>query len=282
MTLQRLPSKLLTVGHPAGHQAQPPGAATSDERVTIEIRGHRIGGGAFGLIGAAPRGLPSEVRLKIAQELAEHGATMLHDGSASQMDPVFEPQTERLELLAEMGRLTGLPVAGGLMDPAQLEGLMDVVDVVQVGAFQMQNYTLLKELGRIDRAVLLRRGAANTLDELLSAAEYVLSGGNNRVMLCERGIRTFERAYEATLDFAAIPILKERSSLPVLVDPSVARNQHHREVLSVAAAASGADGIVVELERNVGPFCEHVLQAASVSSAAREPIHAIGDRIPQA
>jgi 3-deoxy-7-phosphoheptulonate synthase len=146
----------------------------------------------------------------------------------------------------------------------------------------MQNYTLLKELGRIDRAVLLRRGAANTLDELLGAAEYVLSGGNERVMLCERGIRTFERAYEATLDFAAIPILKERSRLPVLVDPSVARNQQHRQALSVAAAASGADGIVVELVRDVGPFCEHLLRAASVSSAMREPTHSVGDRIPHA
>jgi len=253
----------------------------ANERVAIEVRGSRIGGGAFGLIGAAPRGLPSEVRLKIAQELADSGATMLHDGSASQTDPVFEPQAERLELLAEMRRLTGLPVAGGLMDPAQLEGLIEVVDVVQVGAFQMQNYALLKELGRIDRAVLLRRGAANTLDELLSAADYVLSGGNERVMLCERGIRTFERAYEATLDFAAIPILKERSSLPVLLDPSVARNHRHREALSVAAAASGADGIVVELARDVGPFCERVLGAATISSAARDPHRAIGDRLPQ-
>jgi 3-deoxy-7-phosphoheptulonate synthase len=253
----------------------------SNERVTIELRGSRIGGGAFGLIGAAPRGLSSEVRLRIAQELAANGATMLHDGSASQMDPVFEPQAERLELLTEMRRLTGLPVAGGLMDPAQLEGLIDVVDVVQVGAFQMQNYTLLKELGRIDRAVLLRRGAANTLDELLSAAEYVLSGGNDRVMFCERGIRTFERAYEATLDFAAIPILKERSGLPVLVDPSVVRNEGHREALSVAAAASGADGIVVELARDVAPFCEHVLMAAAVSSVARHGDRAIEDRLPQ-
>jgi 3-deoxy-7-phosphoheptulonate synthase len=167
------------------------------------------------------------------------------------------------------------------MDPAQLEGLIEVVDVVQVGAFQMQNYALLKELGRIDRAVLLRRGAANTLDELLSAAEYVLSGGNQRVMLCERGIRTFERAYEATLDFAAIPILKERSSLPVLLDPSVARNQRHREALSVAAAASGADGIVVELARDVAPFCEHVLMAAAVSSVARHDDRAIDDRLRQ-
>jgi 3-deoxy-7-phosphoheptulonate synthase len=252
-----------------------------DERAIIEIRGSRIGGGSFGLIGAAPRSLPSEVRLKIAQELAEAGATMLHDGSASQMDPVFEPQAERLELLAEMRRLTGLPVAGGLMDPAQLEALLDVVDVVQVAAFQMQNYTLLKELGRIDRAVLLRRGAANTLDELLSAAEYVLSGGNDRVMFCERGIRTFERAYEATLDFAAIPILKERSLLPVLVDPSVARSEHHREALSVAAAASGADGIVVEMTRDVGGFCEHVLRAAAVSFGARDPDRAVGDRVAQ-
>jgi 3-deoxy-7-phosphoheptulonate synthase len=278
LTFRPPPSKLVPcVARPVIKLSRP-GASMPDKRVSIEIRGSRIGGGPFGLIGAAPRGLPSEVRLKIAQKLAHNGATMLHDGSASQMNPVFEPHAERLELLAEMRRLTGLPVVGGLMDPAQLEGLIDVVDVVQVGAFQMQNYTLLKELGRIDRAVLLRRGAANTIDELLSAAEYVLSGGNDRVMLCERGIRTFERAYEATLDFAAIPILKERSTLPVLVDPSVARNESHREALSVAAAACGADGIVVELARNVGPFCEHVLRAATASFETRGPVKRSGIR----
>ena len=137
------------------------------------------------------------------------------------------------------------------MDARDLEAVLEVADVIQIGARNMQNYSLLTEVGRSGRPVLIKRGLSSTLDELLSAAEYVLKEGNDAVILCERGIRTFETAYRFTLDLTAVPVLKERTHLPVIVDPSHAAGRRELvEPLSLAAAAVGADGIIVEVHPN--------------------------------
>jgi 3-deoxy-7-phosphoheptulonate synthase len=177
--------------------------------------------------------------------------TMLRGGA-------FKPRTsphsfqglgrEGLRILAEARAATGLPVVTELTDIRQLDAVLEVADVIQIGARNMQNFALLTEVGRSGRPALLKRGAAATIDELLSAAEYLLVEGNDNVTLCERGIRTFERATRYTLDVAAVPVLKERTDLPVIVDPSHAAGR--RELvrpLSLAAVAAGADGLIVEV-----------------------------------
>jgi 3-deoxy-7-phosphoheptulonate synthase len=156
-----------------------------------------------------------------------------------------------LRLLAEAKLETGLPIVTELMDVRDIDAVLEVADVVQIGARNMQNYTLLSEVGRSGVPVLLKRGLSATLEELLLAAEYVLKEGNDQVMLCERGIRTFETAYRYTLDLMAVPVLKQLSHLPVVVDPSHAAGR--RDLvgpLSLAAAAAGADGIIVEVHPN--------------------------------
>ena len=141
-----------------------------------------------------------------------------------------------------------MPVVTELMDVRDLDAVLEVADVIQVGARNMQNYTLLTELGRAGRPVILKRGLSATLEELLMAAEYVLKEGNEQVILCERGIRTFETAYRFTLDLMAIPVLKQHTHLPVIVDPSHAAGRRDLVLpMSLAAAAAGADGIIVEV-----------------------------------
>lgn len=155
---------------------------------------------------------------------------------------------EGLELLAEARQQTGLPIVTELMDVRDLESVLAVADLIQVGARNMQNYGLLTELGRAGRPVLLKRGLSATLEELVMAAEYIMKEGNQQVILCERGIRTFETAYRFTLDLAAIPVLKEMTHLPVVVDPSHAAGRRALvQPLSLAAAAVGADGLIVEV-----------------------------------
>jgi 3-deoxy-7-phosphoheptulonate synthase len=154
---------------------------------------------------------------------------------------------EGLRLLAEAKQRTGLPIVTELMDARDIEAVGEVADVIQIGARNMQNYPLLSEIGRTGLPVLIKRGLSSTLEELIMAAEYVLKEGNEAVMLCERGIRTFETAYRFTLDLTAIPVLKELTHLPIIVDPSHAAGRRALvEPLSLAAAAVGADGIIVE------------------------------------
>src|SRR5205814_900811 len=146
---------------------------------------------------------------------------------------------------------TGLPIVTEVMDVRDLEAVMEVADVIQIGARNMQNYALLSEIGRCGRPALIKRGLSSTLEELLMAAEYILKEGNEHVILCERGIRTFETAYRFTLDLTAIPVLKELTHLPVVVDPSHAAGRRSLVgPLSLAAAAAGADGIIVEVHPN--------------------------------
>lgn len=186
----------------------------------------------------------------ITRQVSAAGAQLLRGGA---FKPRTSPYTfgglgaEGLELLCRAGRETGLPVVSEITDPRQLP-LFREVDVLQVGARNMQNFELLRELGRQEKPVLLKRSFGATVTELLQAAEYILAGGNERVILCERGIRTFETDSRATLDVAGIAALKEQSHLPVLADPSHAAGRRELVApLALAAAAAGADGLMIEV-----------------------------------
>jgi 3-deoxy-7-phosphoheptulonate synthase len=221
------------------------------ERTVLEIGGRRIGGEHFALI-AGPCTVESrDQTLTTAEVVAAAGATMLRGGAYKPRTSPYAFQglgQEGLRLLAEAKELTGLPIVTELMDARDLEPVLEVADVIQIGARNMQNYPLLAEIGRSNCPVLIKRGLSSTLEELLMAAEYVLKEGNEAVILCERGIRTFETAYRFTLDLTAVPVLKELSHLPVIVDPSHAAGRRDLvEPLSLAAAAAGADGIIVEV-----------------------------------
>ncbi len=217
----------------------------------LDICGRKVGGESFALI-AGPCAVESrEQTMQTARAVRDGGAALLRGGAYKPRTSPYAFQglgEEGLRLLAEARAETGLPIVTELMDLADAEAVMEVADVVQIGARNMQNYPLLEEVGRSGRPVLLKRGLSSTLDELLMAAEYVLKEGNESVMLCERGIRTFETSYRFTLDLMAVPVLKERSHLPVIVDPSHAAGRRDLVTpLSLAAAAVGADGIIVEV-----------------------------------
>jgi 3-deoxy-7-phosphoheptulonate synthase len=224
------------------------------ERTVLDIDGRKIGGEHFALI-AGPCTVESrEQLLETADVVKAAGAAMLRGGAYKPRTSPYAFQglgQEGLRLLAEAKERTGLPIVTELMDARDLEPVLEVADVIQVGARNMQNFPLLAEIGRSNRPVLLKRGLSATLDELLMAAEYVLKEGNRSVMLCERGIKTFETSYRVTLDLQAVPVLKELSHLPVVVDPSHAAGRRSLVApMSLAAAAAGADGIIVEVHPN--------------------------------
>jgi 3-deoxy-7-phosphoheptulonate synthase len=221
------------------------------ERTVVEVDGRRIGGSHFAAI-AGPCTVESrELILETARAVKDAGAGLLRGGAYKPRSSPYAFQglgDEGLGLLAEAKAETGLPVVTEVIDPRDLEPVLEVADVLQVGARNMQNYALLTEAGRAGRPVLLKRGLSATLEELLMAAEYVLKEGNDQVLLCERGIRTFETSYRFTLDLMAVPVLRELTHLPVLVDPSHAAGRRELvEPLSLAAAAAGADGVIVEV-----------------------------------
>jgi len=219
----------------------------------INVMGRRIGGGNFTVI-AGPCSIESrEQILDIAAKVKDCGAAMLRGGA-------FKPRTspyafqglrsEGLELLHEAKKETGLPIVTEIMNVNHID-MFKNVDLIQVGARNMQNFELLKELGRIDKPILLKRGLANTIEELLMSAEYIMSGGNKNIILCERGIRTFETYTRNTLDLSAIPLLKEHTHLPVVVDPSHATGISRLvKPMSLAAAAAGADGLIIEVHND--------------------------------
>jgi 3-deoxy-7-phosphoheptulonate synthase len=223
----------------------------SGERSVFSINGRKIGGENFALI-AGPCTVESRDQvLETARVVKDAGAAMFRGGAYKPRTSPYAFQglgQEGLRLLAEAKELTGLPIVTELMDVRDIEPVLEVADIVQIGARNMQNYTLLAEVGRCGVPALLKRGLSSTLEELLMAAEYILKEGNEKVILCERGIRTFETAYRFTLDLMAIPVLKELSHLPIIVDPSHAAGRRDIvEPLSLAAAAAGADGIIVEV-----------------------------------
>lgn len=216
----------------------------------LQIAGHPVGGTNFAVI-AGPCTVESRHQtLTAARAVRDAGASMFRGGAYKPRSSPYSFRglgPEGLRLLAEAKAETGLPVVTEVLDARDIETVAEVADVVQIGARNMQNYTLLSEVGLSGIPVLLKRGLSATLDELLMSAEYILKEGNDNVMLCERGIRTFETAYRFTLDLTAVPVLKELTHLPVIVDPSHAAGRRALVTpLSLAAAAAGADGIIVE------------------------------------
>ena len=219
----------------------------------IQVGGVKLGGGNFQFI-AGPCSVETEEQIcYVAQAVKDAGAGILRGGA-------FKPRTspysfqglgaEGIRLLLEAKAKTGLPIITEIMDLHQLE-YFDEVDIIQVGARNMQNFELLKELGHLRKPVLIKRGMSATLQELLMSAEYVMAGGNEQVILCERGIRTFETATRNTLDLSAVPVLKGLSHLPVVIDPSHATGKASLvRPMALAAAAAGADGLMIEVHND--------------------------------
>jgi 3-deoxy-7-phosphoheptulonate synthase len=220
-------------------------------RTVLDVGGRRIGGDHFAVIAGPCTVETLDQTVDTACVVRDAGASLFRGGAYKPRTSPYSFQglgQEGLHMLAAAKAQTGLPVVTECMDARDLDAVLEVADVIQVGARNMQNYPLLTEIGRSGRPVLLKRGPSATLEELLMAAEYILKEGNESVMLCERGIRTFETAHRFTLDLMAVPALKELTHLPVIVDPShAAGKRDFVEPLSLAAAAAGADGIIVEV-----------------------------------
>ena len=222
----------------------------------IEAGGARIGGGYFSMI-AGPCSVESEEQIiEVAMAVKASGANILRGGA-------FKPRTspyafqglkgEGIDLLLKAKQATGLPIVTEIMNISTLDLFADV-DIIQVGARNMQNFDLLKELGKTNKPILLKRGLANTIQELLMSAEYIMSEGNDQIILCERGIRTFETATRNTLDLSAVSVLHNLTHLPVVVDPSHATGKANLVApMAYAATAAGADGIMIEVHNN--PAC---------------------------
>ena len=224
-----------------------------DDTIIELSNGTKIGGGNFQMM-AGPCSVESEEQIvEIARAVKAAGATILRGGA-------FKPRTspyafqglgaEGLRLLTLAKKETGMPIITELMDASHLS-LFEDVDIIQIGARNMQNFELLKQLGKIRKPVLLKRGLANTLQELLTSAEYIMAGGNEQVMLCERGIRTFETKTRNTLDLSAIPVIHHLSHLPVIIDPSHATGvARFVPSMALAATAAGADGLIIEVHND--------------------------------
>ena len=223
------------------------------EPTIVTVAGHQIGGGKFSVM-AGPCSVESEAQiLEVAEAVKASGAGFLRGGA-------FKPRTspyafqgmraEGLELLEQARGATGLPIVTEIMNTEHIP-LFEGVDMIQVGARNMQNFELLKELGRLKTPILLKRGLSNTIEEWLMSAEYIMAGGNENVILCERGIRTFETSMRNTLDISAVPMLKSKTHLPVVIDPSHAAGIAWMvEPLAMAAIAAGADGLMMEVHND--------------------------------
>jgi chorismate mutase/prephenate dehydratase len=225
--------------------------AHKPDDTVIEVRGVRLGGEGFVVI-AGPCAVESREQIMAsARAVREHGGRLLRGGCFKPRSSPYSFQGlgwEGLDLLAEAGRAYGLPIVTEVLAPGDVEGVAKVADVLQIGARNMQNFPLLREVGRVPRPVLLKRGMMASIEELLQAAEYVLAHGNHQVILCERGIRTFETATRNTLDLSAIPVLRERTHLPIFVDPSHAAGERALvPPMAKGAKAVGAQGIMVEI-----------------------------------
>ena len=223
------------------------------EDSVIDISGVKIGGGNFAII-AGPCSVESETQiLEVARSIKASGASLLRGGAFKPRTSPYDFQgmkAEGIELLLEAKKDTGMPIVTEIMNEKHLP-LFEEVDVIQVGARNMQNFELLKALGKTGKPVLLKRGLANTLKELLMSAEYIMSEGNENVILCERGIRTFETYTRNTLDLSAVPMLRKLTHLPIVVDPSHATGIAALvEPMALAAAAAGADGLMIEVHNN--------------------------------
>lgn len=219
----------------------------------VDVGGVKIGGGNFAVI-AGPCSVESEAQIvEVAKRVKEAGATLLRGGAFKPRTSPYDfqgLQADGLELLKIAKQQTGMPIVSEIMNANHLP-LFDNVDLIQVGARNMQNFELLKELGKTNKPILLKRGLANTMKEWLMSAEYIMAGGNENIILCERGIRTYETYTRNTLDLSAVPMLKELSHLPIIVDPSHASGINRLvKPMAMAATASGADGLMIEVHND--------------------------------
>ena len=224
------------------------------EDTVVSVGNAKIGGGNFSVI-AGPCSVESEAQIcAVAEDVKRSGAALLRGGA-------FKPRTSPysfqgmgasgLDLLMEAREKTGLPIVTEIMDPRMADLFEREVDVVQVGARNMQNFELLKEVGKMSKPILLKRGLSNTYEEWIMSAEYIMSEGNENVILCERGVRTFETYTRNTLDVSAIPAIKQMSHLPIIVDPTHAAGMYWMvEPLAIAAVAAGADGLIIEVHND--------------------------------
>jgi 3-deoxy-7-phosphoheptulonate synthase len=256
----------------------------------LEIAGHKIGGGDTFCLIAGPCTVESkEQTLGVARAVKQAGAAMLRGGAVEPRTGPFAFKglgVAGLAILAEARAETGLPVVTELLDTQHADAVHEHADVVQIGARNMQNYALLEVAGKLGKPVLLKRGLSSSLDELLQAADYILKEGNEAVMLCERGIRTFETATRFTLDLGAVPWLKLHTHLPVIVDPSHAAGDRRLvEPLSRGAAAVGADGIIVEVHEDPdlalcdGPQALHAAHFADYARDVAQHASLLGKRL---
>ena len=224
------------------------------EDTVVTVGNARIGGGNFSVI-AGPCSVESEAQIcEVAEDVKRSGAALLRGGAFKPRTSPYSFQgmgTAGLELLLEAKKKTGLPIVTEIMDPRMAGLFEEAVDVVQVGARNMQNFELLKEVGKMSKPILLKRGLSNTYEEWIMSAEYIMASGNENVILCERGVRTFETYTRNTLDVSAIPAVKQMSHLPVIVDPSHAAGMYWMvEPLALAAVAAGADGLIIEVHND--------------------------------
>ncbi|MGN0974382.1 MAG: 3-deoxy-7-phosphoheptulonate synthase [Gemmiger sp.] len=228
------------------------------EDTVIDVNGVRIGGRSPVVVMAGPCSVEGEAHIcKMAGLVKQGGANFLRGGAYKPRTSPYSFQglgTEGILAMVKAREQTGLPIVSELMDEAHIDEFEQYVDVVQIGARNMQNFQLLKAVGKMHKPVLLKRGLANTIEEWIMSAEYIMAGGNEQVILCERGIRTFETATRNTLDLSAIPVVKEKTHLPVIIDPSHATgNYKYVESMAIAAVAAGADGLEIEVHDN--PQC---------------------------
>jgi 3-deoxy-7-phosphoheptulonate synthase len=226
-----------------------------DDTVVTLDNGLKIGGQNEPVVMAGPCTVENwEMLIEIAQAVKAAGAKVLRGGAWKPRTSPYAFQglgEEGLKLLAKAREETGLPVVSELMDTKDIPLFLEYVDIIQIGARNMQNFSLLKELGKIDKPILLKRGLAATIEEWLMSAEYILAGGNTKVLLCERGIRTMEKYTRNTLDLSAVPVIKKMSHLPIIIDPSHAVGHwDYVPAMSKAAVVAGADGLIIEVHSN--------------------------------
>ncbi len=222
------------------------------EDSVIDVSGVKVGGQEKIVVIGGPCSVEGEAMIcDIAQQVKDAGGVMLRGGAYKPRTSPYAFQgmgTEGILAMVKAREKTGLPIVSELMSADKIDEFVEHVDLIQVGARNMQNFDLLKALGKIDKPVLLKRGLANTIEEWIMAAEYIMAGGNKNVILCERGIRTFEKYTRNTLDLSVVPIIKERTHLPIIIDPSHATGDWKLvEAMSLAAIAAGADGLIIEV-----------------------------------
>ncbi len=227
------------------------------DNTQVDVNGVIIGGKKLAMMAGPCAVEKLELTVGLAHDVKAAGASILRGGAYKPRTSPYSFQglgREGLDFLVEAKKQTGLPVVSEILDPRDLELFLEKADIIQIGARNMQNFELLKEVGAYDKPVLLKRGLMATIKEFLLSAEYIMSRGNPNVMLCERGIRTFETQYRNTLDLAAVPSLKEMTHLPVIVDPSHATGKWNLVApMAKAAVAAGADGLLIEVHSN--PEC---------------------------